>query len=118
VIGAGVTIYEALKAGHTLEKQHNVRIRILDPFTIKPLDVKGIKLNALECYGKVLVVEDHYPEGGIGECVSSALSNVLNMRIESLAVREIPRSGPPSDLIEKYGIGAKSIIAAVLSLIN
>lgn len=62
VIGAGVTLYEALSAAEELEKS-GVSIRVLDPFTIKPLDVNAIIKNAKECGGKIITVEDHYPEG-------------------------------------------------------
>ena len=107
-----------MKAAEVLKTQHNIKVRVLDLFTIKPLDENGIKKNALECKNKILVVEDHYPEGGIGESVASALANQQNVVFKSLAVREIPRSGAPSELIEKYGIGVKSIVNAVLILIN
>lgn len=118
LIGAGVTLFEALNAADTLAQSHNINARVIDPFTIKPLDRETIVQNALEAGGKVLTVEDHYPEGGIGEAVASALSDVPNVVVKSLAVREIPRSGPPAVLIEKYGIGANSIVNAVLQLVK
>jgi transketolase len=113
LIGAGVTLHEALKAAATLEKS-GVNARVLDPFTIKPLDVASIVSNALECGGRVVTVEDHYPEGGLGEAVLTALADQA-AKVKVLAVREVPRSGPPTDLINKYGIGADSIVEAVKS---
>ncbi|RWS17203.1 transketolase-like protein, partial [Dinothrombium tinctorium] len=117
IIGAGVTLHEALSASETLKTQHNIACRVLDPFTIKPIDRDAIIANARECNNLIVVVEDHYPEGGVGEAVAGALSEQPNIRIKHLAVRELPRSGPPAVLLEKYGIGAKSIVQAVQSLL-
>lgn len=114
LIGAGITLHEALKAADQLADQ-GVNCRVLDPFTIKPIDAAGILENAKACNGKIVVVEDHYPEGGLGEAVAGAISNSTGITMKHLAVREIPRSGPPADLIEKYGIGSNSIISAVKS---
>jgi transketolase len=111
LIGAGITLHEAVAAAETLKSQ-NIHVRVLDPFTIKPLDVDGIRQHAAEAGNHVVVAEDHYPEGGIGEAVASALSGT-GVKITHLAVREIPRSGPPAVLVDKYGIGAKSIVEAV-----
>ena len=111
LIGAGITLHEAMNAAETLKTQ-GVLVRVLDPFTIKPLDVTGIRENALQCKSRVIVVEDHYPEGGVGEAVAAALVG-SGVRLTHLAVREIPRSGPPSVLIDKYGIGCRSIVEAV-----
>ncbi|KAJ6219519.1 hypothetical protein RDWZM_005331 [Blomia tropicalis] len=118
LIGAGITLFEALNAADILERDHKISARVIDPFSIKPLDRATILENANQVGGRVLTVEDHYPEGGLGEAVSSALSDVRNVVIKRLAVREIPRSGPPTVLIEKYGIGAKSIVNGALELIN
>lgn len=62
-IGAGVTLHECLKAADQLAKEMNLHARVIDPFTIKPLDVETIVENVAQCGGRVLVVEDHYPEG-------------------------------------------------------
>lgn len=117
VIGAGVTLHEALRAADILSKDHQTRIRIMDPFTIKPIDNEAIVKHAKDCQMRVVVVEDHYPEGGIGEAVLSALAG-QNTKFVHLAVREVPRSGPPNVLLEKYGISAKNIVAAVNKLVN
>ncbi|XP_054160793.1 transketolase-like [Oppia nitens] len=114
LIGAGVTLHEAITAADELASKHQIKARVIDPFTIKPLDKQTILTNARECGSKVITVEDHYPEGGLGEAVSSALVSE-NIKIKILAVRDIPRSGPPQDLIDKYGIGSKSIVEAVLN---
>lgn len=117
VIGAGVTLHEALKAADQLLAESKTHIRVLDPFTIKPLDVEGILLNAKEANSRVVVVEDHYPEGGIGEAVCSAIVG-HQIKFAHLAVREVPRSGPPDVLLAKYGISANNIVTAVNRLIN
>jgi len=111
LIGAGVTLHEAMKAAETLEKS-GVHARGLDPFTVKPLDQAAVVANALECGGRVVTVEDHYPEGGLGEAVLTALAD-QPAKVKVLAVREVPRSGPPTALVEKYGISASSIVEAV-----
>lgn len=63
LIGAGITLFEALNAADTLAKTQNINVRVLDPFTIKPLDRQAIVENALQAGGKIITVEDHYPEG-------------------------------------------------------
>ncbi|XP_074593625.1 transketolase-like protein 2 [Brevipalpus obovatus] len=114
VIGAGVTLYEALAAAETLSNS-GTNIRVMDLFTIKPIDAQAILENAKQCGNKVIVVEDHYPEGGIGEAVASVIASQPNIVMRHLAVREVPRSGPPQVLIEKYGISATAIVKAVKS---
>jgi len=117
VIAAGVTLHEALRAADILVRSHQTHIRIMDPFTIKPIDQQAIIKNAKDVQMRVVVVEDHYPEGGIGEAVLSALAG-QNVNFVHLAVREVPRSGPPDVLLEKYGISAKDIVQAVNKLAN
>lgn len=117
VIGSGVTLHEALKAADILAKNHQTHIRIMDPFTIKPIDQEAILKHAKDVQMRVIVVEDHYPEGGIGEAVLSALAG-HGAKFVHLAVREVPRSGPPEVLLEKYGISAKDIVNAVNKLAN
>lgn len=103
LIGAGVTLHEALKAAKELESKHQISARVIDPFTIKPIDIKTIVSNAKECGAKIVISEDHYPEGGIGEAIISGLAlNGDRIECRHLAVREIPRSGPPQALIDKY----------------
>lgn len=112
LIGAGVTLHEGLKAHDELKKE-GVNVRVFDPFTIKPLDVDGIIANAKACGGNIVTVEDHYPEGGIGDAVSSAVSMEAGIRVHRLAVTGLPRSGPSAELLDMFGISAKHIVAAV-----
>jgi len=112
VIGAGVTLHEAILAADELDKI-GIHIRVIDPFTIKPLDVDTILRNAKEVGGRIITVEDHYQEGGIGEAVSAALSHRKNVTVKKLAVTAIPRSGPSATLLDNYGINARNIVVAV-----
>ena len=117
LIGSAVTLHEALKAAQELESKHKVNARVIDPFTIKPIDVKTICQSAKECGGRVVISEDHYPEGGLGEAIISGLGLTgLQFKIRHLAVREVPRSGSPQQLIDKYKIGSKAIVEEALNL--
>lgn len=116
-IGAGITLYEALKAAKQLEAI-GIQARVLDPFTIKPLDNDSIIRNALECGGRIVVVEDHYKEGGLGEAVLSAVAEQRNIIVKHLFVPNIPRSGPPNVLIDMFGIGARSIVESTQDILK
>ena len=111
VVAAGVTLFEALKACDLLERE-GVKVRVIDLFSVKPVDVETLRKAARETGGKVITVEDHYPEGGIGEAVESALS-ATGARIRLLAVEDLPRSGTPEELMARFRIDAEHIAAAV-----
>jgi len=117
VVAAGVTLHEALKAADKLAEA-GVNIRVMDPFTIKPLDITAVQDNAAACHGRVITVEDHYPEGGIGDAVLDAVSSYRNMIVKKLAVNDVPRSGPPDALLEMFGISANNIVKAVNDIIK
>jgi len=117
VIGAGVTLHEAVAAAEKLAKS-GVNVRVLDPFTIKPLDVNAILENAKACGGRILTVEDHYPEGGIGEAVQSVVASEPNIVVKKLAVRDIPRSGPPTVLLQMFGIDSGAIVKGVQEMLK
>lgn len=117
VIGACVTLVEAQKAAEELAKS-DINIRIIDLFTIKPIDADTIITNAKQTGGRIITVEDHYLEGGIGEAVSSAVSECRDIIVKKLAVREVPRSGKPAELLEKYGISANCIVKAVNQILS
>ncbi|XP_075691551.1 transketolase-like protein 1 [Rhinoderma darwinii] len=114
VIGAGVTLHEALAAADELGKQ-GINIRIIDPFTIKPLDAATIVSSGRATGGHIITVEDHYKEGGIGDAVAAAVGGEPGFIIQSLAVKGVPRSGKPTELLETFGISAKFIVEAVKS---
>lgn len=117
LIGAGITLYEALNAATELEKS-GVHARVLDPFTVKPLDKEAIVKNATQCGGRIVVVEDHYKQGGLGEAVLSAVADQRNVLVKHLGVEQIPRSGPPTVLIDMFGISARCVVAAVNDILK
>ncbi|KAM8755711.1 transketolase-like protein 2 [Acanthopagrus schlegelii] len=112
VIGAGVTLHEALAAADMLASEGK-NIRVIDPFTIKPLDASTILTSARATGGRIITVEDHYKEGGLGEAVLSAVGEEPGIVVTRIAVTGIPRSGKPQELMDLYGISAKYIANAV-----
>ncbi|KAJ8711556.1 hypothetical protein PYW08_008510 [Mythimna loreyi] len=117
LIGAGVTLHECLLAADKL-KTEGIDARVLDPFTIKPLDDAAVQAHARAVGGRVVVVEDHYQAGGVGEAVISALAMQRDVVVKHVCVREVPRSGPPQALLDKYGISAPHVRAAALEVLK
>uniref|UniRef100_A0A8C1KD54 Transketolase n=1 Tax=Cyprinus carpio TaxID=7962 RepID=A0A8C1KD54_CYPCA len=117
VIGAGMTLHEALAAAEQLKKER-IYIRVIDPFTIKPLDAKTIIDHVRATRGRVITVEDHYYEGGLGEAVCSAIVNEPSLTFQRLAVVHVPRSGKMSDLLKIYGIDRDSIAQVVRKMLS
>ena len=117
VIGAGVTLHEALKAQKELGAS-GTAIRVIDLYCVKPLDGKALAAEIAATGGKLVTVEDHWPEGGLGEACITALNLVgaPPAKFKMLAVTGMPHSGKPDELIEKFGISAKHIIEAVKSI--
>lgn len=114
VVGAGVTLFEALGAYEALKKE-GILIRVIDLYSIKPIDSKTLHEAARETKA-ILTVEDHYEAGGIGEAVMSALS-AIPVPIYSLAVRKKPKSGKPAELLDFEGISRKAIVDRVKVLV-
>ena len=111
VVAAGVTVFEALKAADELAKA-GVSIGVIDAYSVAPVDGAAL-IRAGKRSGNVLItVEDHYASGGLGDAVSAAVG-AERIAVHRLAVPEIPRSGKPEELLEKYGISANCIVAAV-----
>lgn len=116
VIGAGVTLFEALAAYDQLALTENpIMISVIDLYSIKPLDVATIRKVVNASGKRVLTVEDHYLEGGLGEAIASALCND-GVTIKHLAVRQLPRSGKPAELLAMAGIDAAAIVKSVREL--
>ncbi len=115
VVGAGVTLHEALKAYDVL-KDKNIFIRVVDLFSVKPIDYNTLSKCIRETKA-ILVVEDHYAEGGIAEAIRSELTNVKT-KIFSLNVGKTPRSGKPSELLDYEEISSKFIVEKVKEIIN
>ncbi|KRZ04297.1 Transketolase-like protein 2 [Trichinella zimbabwensis] len=117
IVSAGVTLFEAFTAADVLAKEKGLHVCICDLFTVKPIDKRTLAEQAKRVGGKVLTVEDHYPEGGIGDAVASALAEYSDIKLTSLAVNALPRSGPPDSLMDMFGISAKHIIEACIQLV-
>ncbi len=115
IIAAGITVFEALKAYEELNKE-GIKVRVIDAYSIKPLDEKTIRKQVSETRGNAVVVEDHFAWGGLGEAVALALTGVG--KVVHLAVRKIPRSGKPAELLELYGLSSRHIKQAVKKLIK
>ncbi len=111
VVAAGITVYEALKAYDALAKDA-IAIRVIDAYSVKPIDRDALVAAGRATKGRVITVEDHYPAGGLGDAVSEAVWD-QGFRVRRLAVREVPRSGEPAELIDKYGLSARAIAEAV-----
>jgi transketolase len=116
VIGAGVTVFEALKAYDTL-KSSGTMIRVIDLYSVAPVDQKSLVAAAKATKGRVITVEDHYAAGGIGDAVAAAIADA-GFAVRRIAVREIPRSGKPEELLERFGISASHIVNAVQALVG
>jgi transketolase len=113
VVAAGITVHESLKAAEIL-KTEGIAVRIVDAYSVKPVDEAGLRAAAEATGGRMVVAEDHYAEGGLGDAVLGAVGN--RARIVKVAVRETPRSGSPEALLDRYGISARHIADAVRRL--
>jgi transketolase len=118
IVGAGITLHEALKAADALAAD-GVSVRVVDVYSVKPLDAAGICDAVNATGGRIVTVEDHWPEGGIGEAVAAALADAgLTVSITRLAVSGIPTSGKPDELLAAAGINADAIADAVRGLLK
>jgi transketolase len=119
VIGAGVTVYEALKACDEL-KSRGIGIRVLDLYCVKPLDTAALSEHVRATGGRLVTVEDHYAEGGLGEAVLAELAaaGVPLTAVRRLAVDRVPHSGKPEELLDAFGISARRIVEAVESVLR
>jgi transketolase len=111
IVGAGVTLFEALKAYDELKTQ-GIAVRVIDLYSIVPINRAGLIEQARATQGRMLTVEDHYAHGGLGDAVLSAVAEE-GFRVHKIAVREIPHSGKPDELIDRYGISARAIVDTV-----
>ena len=111
VVGGGITLTEALKAYDELKRQ-GIPIRVIDLFSIRPVDTATLLKAAAATNNTIITVEDHYAAGGIGDAVAEAVGPE-GVRVCRLAVREVPHSGKPEELLAKYKIDAQAIIELV-----
>jgi len=112
VVAAGVTVFEALKAYDQL-KQSGVSVRVIDAYSVQPIDRATLVQAGRQTGNQLITVEDHYAAGGLGEAVAAAVASE-GIVVHRLAVREIPRSGKPEELLERFGISASHIVQTVL----
>jgi transketolase len=114
IVAAGITLHEAL-AAHDEMASHGVAVRVIDLYSVHPVDADGLLKAARATGNRMLVVEDHYAAGGLADAVREAVSEA-GVSVRHLAVREIPHSGPPRALLERYGIGRGAIVTAAREL--
>ncbi len=117
LVGAGVTLHEALAAADRLAAE-GVQARVIDLYSVKPVDVETLARAAAET-GAIVTVEDHWAEGGLGDAVLGALAEAGEIcRVRKLAVDALPGSGSPEELIHEAGIDAEAIAAAARELVG
>ncbi len=109
VIAAGITLFETVRAYETLRAE-GIEIRVIDAYSVKPLDVETVRSAARATGGRVLTVEDHYAGGGLGDAVLNALATERSW-VTKLAVDKVPRSGKPEQLLNAFGIDHDAIVA-------
>jgi transketolase len=116
IVTAGITVHEALDAAQTLDGE-GIATRVIDLYSVKPIDAETLRV-AAETTGRIVTVEDHWPEGGLGEAVLDALAELDERpRVVRLAVRELPGSGTPAELLAEAGIDAEHIAEAARRLV-
>ena len=117
LVAAGITLHEALAAAHELA-QDGIGARVIDLYSVKPIDERTL-LEAAEATGAILTVEDHHPEGGIGDAVLEVFADdAARPRIVTLAVRGMPTSGTPAELLAQAGIDRQHILRAARALVG
>jgi transketolase len=118
VVGAGITLHEALEAARSLEAE-GISVRVVDCYSIKPIDAETLR-DAVSQTGLLVTVEDHWSEGGLGDAVLAALADGgdLSGRVVKVAVTQMPGSGTPEELRDWAGISASAIADRVRSLLR
>jgi transketolase len=117
IVGCGITVHEALKAADALAGE-GISARVVDAYSLKPIDADTL-VAAAEETGRIVTVEDHWPEGGLGDAVLAALAEAgAEARVVKLAVRELPHSGKPAQLLAAAGIDADAISGAARQLVG
>ncbi len=119
IVAAGITLHESLKAADKLIAE-GIDARVIDLYSVKPVDVDTLRAAAEATGGRIITVEDHWSEGGIGDAVLEALSDdgELPPQVVRLAVREMPGSGKPAELLAAAGIDADHIAQAARALMG
>ncbi len=118
IVGAGITLHEALKAADALAEE-GVSARVIDLYSVKPVDAETLQAAAEATGGRIVTVEDHWPEGGLGEAVLSVFADSEERpQVVKLAVQGMPGSGKPDELLAAAGIDAEHIAEAVRRLVS
>jgi transketolase len=118
LVAAGITVHEALKAADLLAED-GIVARVIDLYSIKPLDAETLGAAVEATQGRLVTVEDHWPEGGLGDAVTAVLASSEDPpRVLKLAVEGMPGSGKPAELLAAAGIDAEHIAAAARRLIG
>jgi len=117
IVASGITVHEAMKAAETLAGE-DIGARVIDLYSIKPIDAETLR-TAAEATGRIITVEDHYPEGGVGDAVLAALADEgAEARVVKLAVTGMPHSGKSAELLAAFGIDADHIADAARQLVR
>ena len=118
IVAAGITVHESLAAADALAGD-GINARVIDLYSVKPVDVATLRAAVAETDGRIIVVEDHWPEGGLGDTVLDAVADAaLPLRLVKLAVRDLPGSGTPAELLADAGIDATAIADAATRLVK
>ena len=122
IVAAGITLHEAIKAQDELQKA-GIAARVIDAYSVKPIDRDTLHATAEAVSGRFVVVEDHWPEGGLAEAVQEAFTTNAGwdgaaISLTHLAVQSMPGSGTPQELLDAAGISAPHIVAAVRALVS
>jgi transketolase len=117
LIGAGVTLHACLDAADQL-RDDGISARVIDAYSVKPIDTDTLAAAAAATGGRLVIAEDHHPEGGLGSAVVDALTGAgrVDLTVRHLAVSELPGSGTSEELLDAAGISAPHIAAAARSL--
>lgn len=123
IVAAGITLHEALRAYEEL-RQAGIAARVIDAYSVKPIDNHTLYAAAKATNGRIVVVEDHWPQGGLGSAVEEAFTvsagwtNPMSLHVVHLAVSGMPGSGAPKELLDAAGISARHIVAASRELVG
>ncbi|MEK6206808.1 MAG: transketolase [Chloroflexota bacterium] len=119
IVAAGITLHEALKAVDVLAHE-DIAVRVIDLYTVKPIDADTLADAVRATGGRIVVVEDHWLEGGIGDAVLAALADrgIGDVRYRHLAVRKMPGSGKPAEMLDDAGLSTVHIVRAVKALLG
>jgi transketolase len=118
LVGAGITLHEALKAADALAAE-GISARVVDAYSVKPIDAATLREAARDCGGRLVVAEDHWPEGGLGDAVLEVFADSdAPLHLVHLAVEDMPTSGKPDELVAAAGIDANAIAGAARKLLG